>query len=48
VVKGMEFVRAIQALAARGQQLAPPVRIISVRRADAPSKDIPRNQGDTP
>jgi len=48
VVKGMEVVRAIQALAARGQQLAPPVRIISVRRADAPSKDIPRNQGDTP
>lgn len=32
VVKGMAVVRAIQALPAQGQQLAPPVKIISVRR----------------
>jgi len=37
VIKGMEVVRAIQALPARGQQLAPPITIISVRRMDAQS-----------
>jgi peptidyl-prolyl cis-trans isomerase A (cyclophilin A) len=35
VVEGMDVVRAIQALPARGQQLTPPVKIISVRRKDA-------------
>ena len=35
VVKGMDVVRAIQALPAQGQQLAPPVKIISVRRIDS-------------
>jgi peptidyl-prolyl cis-trans isomerase A (cyclophilin A) len=48
VVRGMDVVRAIQASPARGQQLAPPIRIISVRRVD----DAPENplycQGDTP
>jgi len=39
VVRGMDVVRAIQARPARAQQLAPPVKIISVRRADAPSND---------
>jgi peptidyl-prolyl cis-trans isomerase A (cyclophilin A) len=34
VVKGMDVVRAIHALPAQGQQLAPPVKIISVRRID--------------
>jgi peptidyl-prolyl cis-trans isomerase A (cyclophilin A) len=32
VVRGMDVVRAIQVLPAQGQQLAPPVEIISVRR----------------
>jgi peptidyl-prolyl cis-trans isomerase A (cyclophilin A) len=32
VVEGMDVVRAIQALPARGQQLTPPVKIISIRR----------------
>jgi peptidyl-prolyl cis-trans isomerase A (cyclophilin A) len=32
VVRGMDVVRAIQVLPAQGQQLAPPVKIISVRR----------------
>jgi peptidyl-prolyl cis-trans isomerase A (cyclophilin A) len=48
VVKGMDVVRAIQALPAKGQQLTPPVTIISVRRADAPSKKERNEQGDTP
>jgi peptidyl-prolyl cis-trans isomerase A (cyclophilin A) len=34
VVRGMDVVRAIQARPARGQQLDPPVKIISVRRVD--------------
>jgi peptidyl-prolyl cis-trans isomerase A (cyclophilin A) len=34
VVKGMDVVRAIQALPAQGQQLTPPVKILSVRRID--------------
>ncbi len=34
VVKGMDVVRAIQALPAQGQQLAPPIKIISVHRND--------------
>lgn len=38
VVAGMDVVRAIQALPARGQQLAPPVKISSVRRMDVRSK----------
>jgi peptidyl-prolyl cis-trans isomerase A (cyclophilin A) len=32
VVRGMDVIRTIQALPAQGQQLAPPVKIISVRR----------------
>jgi peptidyl-prolyl cis-trans isomerase A (cyclophilin A) len=46
VVRGMDVVRAIQALPAKGQQLTPPIKIISVRRMDAPSKDIPKDQGE--
>jgi peptidyl-prolyl cis-trans isomerase A (cyclophilin A) len=34
VVRGMDVVRAIQALPAKGQQLAPPVKISSVRRTE--------------
>jgi peptidyl-prolyl cis-trans isomerase A (cyclophilin A) len=34
VILGMDVVRAIQARPARGQQLDPPVKIISVRRID--------------
>jgi peptidyl-prolyl cis-trans isomerase A (cyclophilin A) len=34
VVTGMDVVRAIQALPAQGQLLAPPVKIISIRRID--------------
>jgi peptidyl-prolyl cis-trans isomerase A (cyclophilin A) len=48
VVKGMDVVRAIQALPASGQQLAPAVKIISVRRMDASSKTIAKDQGDNP
>jgi peptidyl-prolyl cis-trans isomerase A (cyclophilin A) len=48
VVQGMDVVRAIQVLPARAQQLAPPVKIISVRRTDASSNDIRDRQGDTP
>jgi peptidyl-prolyl cis-trans isomerase A (cyclophilin A) len=40
VVKGMDVVRAIQSLPAEGQQLTPPVKIISVRRTDSPSKNL--------
>jgi peptidyl-prolyl cis-trans isomerase A (cyclophilin A) len=32
VVEGLDVVRAIQALPARGQRLTPPVKIISIRR----------------
>jgi len=45
VVTGMDVVRAIHALPAQGQQLAPPVKIISVRRMDTPSKDKHHAQG---
>ena len=38
VVAGMDVVRAIQGLPAEGQQLKPPVRIISVRRLGAAKK----------
>lgn len=41
VVEGLSVVRAIQRLPVRGQQLAPPVRIISVRRADGSPKRSP-------
>jgi cyclophilin family peptidyl-prolyl cis-trans isomerase len=34
VIEGMAVVRAIQALPAQGQQLTPPVKIISVRRIE--------------
>lgn len=34
VIRGMDVVRSIQARPARGQQLDPPVKIISVRRID--------------
>lgn len=43
VVQGMEVVRAIQALPAIGQQLTPPVRILSVRRIERTTI-----QGETP
>ncbi len=48
VVQGMDVVRTIQALPARGQQLTPPVKIISVRRMGAPSKEYPKDQGERP
>jgi peptidyl-prolyl cis-trans isomerase A (cyclophilin A) len=48
VIKGMDIVRAIQAFPAQGQQLAPPVKIISVRRMDVRSKNNPHDQGVTP
>jgi peptidyl-prolyl cis-trans isomerase A (cyclophilin A) len=48
VVQGMDVVRAIQALPARGQQLSPPVKIITVRRMDARLKDIRQVQGENP
>jgi peptidyl-prolyl cis-trans isomerase A (cyclophilin A) len=40
VVKGMDVVRAIHSLPAEGQQLTPPVKIISVRRTDSPLKNL--------
>ncbi len=46
VVRGMDVVRAIQALPARGQQLTPPVKIISARRADGSPAHHPQDQGD--
>jgi peptidyl-prolyl cis-trans isomerase A (cyclophilin A) len=46
VVRGMDVVRTIQALPARDQQLTPPVKIIAVRRMDAPSKDNSKDQGE--
>jgi peptidyl-prolyl cis-trans isomerase A (cyclophilin A) len=48
VVSGMDVVRAIQTLPSEGQQLTPPVKIISVRRSDGPSKDVRMAQGGTP
>jgi peptidyl-prolyl cis-trans isomerase A (cyclophilin A) len=42
VVAGMDVIRAIQALPADGQTLAPPVRIVSVRRLERALK-APRN-----
>jgi len=39
VIRGMDVVRAIQALPADGQSLAPPVRIFTIRRGDAESPD---------
>ncbi len=42
VVAGMDVIRAIQALPADGQTLAPPVRIVSVRRLERTPK-APRN-----
>lgn len=48
VVRGLDVVRAIQRLPARGQALTPPVKIISVRRTDASSKNDPMHQGETP
>jgi peptidyl-prolyl cis-trans isomerase A (cyclophilin A) len=47
VVEGMAVVRAIQRRPAQGQQLAPPVRILTVRRADGSSEINPHRQGDT-
>ena len=46
-IGGMDVVRAIHRLPAKGQQLDPPVRIISVRRMDAPQKDTSQEQGET-
>ena len=48
VIAGRDVVRAIQSRPADGQQLSPPVKIISVRRTDASSKDTRNRQGDTP
>jgi peptidyl-prolyl cis-trans isomerase A (cyclophilin A) len=48
VVRGLDVVRAIQRLPARGQALTPPVKIISVRRTDASAKNDPPYQGDAP
>jgi peptidyl-prolyl cis-trans isomerase A (cyclophilin A) len=48
VVEGMAVVRAIQRRPAQGQQLAPPVRILTVRRADGSTEINPHRQGDTP
>jgi len=48
VVAGMDVVRAIQTLPAQGQQLTPSVKIVSVRRTDAASRDIRNSQGDIP
>jgi peptidyl-prolyl cis-trans isomerase A (cyclophilin A) len=48
VVEGMAVVRAIQRRPARGQQLAPPVRILAVRRADGSSEINRHPQGETP
>ncbi len=46
VVRGMDVVRAIQALPARGQELTPPVKIIAVRRADGSPEHHPQDKGD--
>jgi len=46
VITGMEVIRAIQTLPARGQELEPPVKIISIRRMDALIKENPYGQGD--
>ena len=46
VVRGMDVVRAIQALPAQGQRLTPPVKIISVRRTDGSPEHHPQEQGD--
>ena len=48
VIAGRDVVRAIQSRPADGQQLSPPVKIISVRRTDASSKDTRNRQGDAP
>jgi peptidyl-prolyl cis-trans isomerase A (cyclophilin A) len=48
VVEGMDVVRAIQALPARGQQLTPPVKIITIRRITTSSAHPPQDQGGTP
>jgi peptidyl-prolyl cis-trans isomerase A (cyclophilin A) len=48
VVEGMDVVRAIQALPARGQQLTPPVKIITIRRIETPAAHEPQDQGVTP
>lgn len=48
VLQGMDVVRVLQALPARGQQLTPPVKIISVRRMDVRSKNHSHDQGVTP
>jgi peptidyl-prolyl cis-trans isomerase A (cyclophilin A) len=48
VVEGMDVVRGIQARPARGQQLTPPVQILSIRRIDASTKDVRKPQGGTP
>ncbi len=46
-IVGMDVVRAIHRLPAKGQQLDPPVRIVSVRRMDAPQKVTSQEQGET-
>lgn len=47
VIRGMDVVRAIQASPAKGQQLSPPVKIISVRRVDASLEHNLTPQGET-
>jgi peptidyl-prolyl cis-trans isomerase A (cyclophilin A) len=48
VVAGMDVVRGIQARPARGQQLTPPVKIISIRRIDTSPKHVQKDQGGIP
>jgi peptidyl-prolyl cis-trans isomerase A (cyclophilin A) len=47
VVEGMGTVRAVQRRPARGQQLTPPVRILTVRRTDGSSETNRHHQGET-
>jgi peptidyl-prolyl cis-trans isomerase A (cyclophilin A) len=48
VIEGMDVIRGIQARPARGQQLTPPVQILSIRRIDISTKDVRKPQGGTP
>jgi peptidyl-prolyl cis-trans isomerase A (cyclophilin A) len=48
VVQGMDVVREIQARPARGQQLTPPVKIISIRRIATSLMAVRKDQGGSP
>jgi len=48
VVEGMDVVRRIQDLPALGQQLTPPVKILSIRRTDRTPQDARKDQGGSP